>query len=133
MARLILMTTSEIDCNKTQSTEEQPYTQTDRTLPKVELDLKDKVFDSRAPKSFPKQKGKEGPFSDTPFTCVHSTYPKLAGLKEDEKSSGYPPKGMWPPIPQVGQGLRKFCTSYNSLGFTETQARVACHSHSPLL
>jgi len=117
--------------NKTQSTEEQPYTQTDRNLPKVELDLKDKVFDSRAPKVSQNRKGKQGPFPDTPLHVCTQHIPQLAALREDEISSGYPPKGMWPPIPQVGQDLRKLCTSYNSVGFRETWVRVVLPFSQP--
>ena len=63
--------------NKTQSTEKQPYTQTDRNLPKVELDLKDKVFYSRAPKVSQNRKGKGGPFPDTPLHMCTQHKPQI--------------------------------------------------------
>lgn len=126
MAHLILMTTSEIDTViKPNPQKNNPIPRLTGLYPKKSWISKIKYLILELLKLPKTEGGKEGPFSDTPFTCVHSTYPKLAGLKEDEILSRYPPKGMWPPIPQVGQGLRKFCTSYNSLGFT--------HSHSPLL
>ena len=64
-------------CNKTQSTEEKPYTQTDRNLLKEELDLKDKLFDSRAPKASQNRKEKEGPFPDTPLHICTQHIPQI--------------------------------------------------------